>query len=152
MRTSEVVNTLMFDYPTLDEREIAEHARTLTPKLLRWIGAHHPDNRTRKVFFRLTGVAIGSGTVINGNFLVSDNYNPLLTIGNRVSIAANVTIICVSAPNNSNLASMPHVADNLICERPVRVGDDAWIGVNAVVLPGVDVGAGSIVGAGAVVT
>jgi acetyltransferase-like isoleucine patch superfamily enzyme len=36
--------------------------------------------------------------------------------------------------------------------RPVRIGAWADIGVNAVVLPGVTVGKGAIVGAGAVVT
>ena len=36
--------------------------------------------------------------------------------------------------------------------RPVRVGDWADIGTNAVILPGVTIGKGSIVGAGAVVT
>jgi len=34
----------------------------------------------------------------------------------------------------------------------IRIGDGAWIGVNAVVLPGVTVGAGAVVGAAAVVT
>jgi acetyltransferase-like isoleucine patch superfamily enzyme len=37
-------------------------------------------------------------------------------------------------------------------ERPVRICDDAWIGANAIVLPGVTIGEGGIVGAGAVVT
>jgi len=36
--------------------------------------------------------------------------------------------------------------------RPVRIGDWADIGTNAVILPGVTVGKGAIVGAGAVVT
>jgi len=36
--------------------------------------------------------------------------------------------------------------------KPVRVGKWADIGVNAVILPGVTVGEGAIVGAGAVVT
>jgi acetyltransferase-like isoleucine patch superfamily enzyme len=36
--------------------------------------------------------------------------------------------------------------------RPVRIGAWADIGVNAVILPGVTVGKGAIVGAGAVVT
>ena len=34
---------------------------------------------------------------------------------------------------------------------PVRIGDGAWIGLQACILPGVSVGAGTIVGAGAVV-
>jgi acetyltransferase-like isoleucine patch superfamily enzyme len=36
--------------------------------------------------------------------------------------------------------------------RPVRVGDWADVGVNAVVMPGVTIGKGAIIGAGAVVT
>jgi acetyltransferase-like isoleucine patch superfamily enzyme len=36
--------------------------------------------------------------------------------------------------------------------RPVRIGDDVWLGAHAVVLPGVTIGDGAIVGAGAVVT
>ncbi len=36
--------------------------------------------------------------------------------------------------------------------RAVRIGNDVWLGANAVVLPGVTIGDGAIVGAGAVVT
>ena len=35
---------------------------------------------------------------------------------------------------------------------PVNVGDDVWIGGNAVLCPGVSVGSGSVIGAGSVVT
>lgn len=35
---------------------------------------------------------------------------------------------------------------------PVMIGYDGWIGANAVVLKGVNIGDGAIVGAGAVVT
>jgi maltose O-acetyltransferase len=34
----------------------------------------------------------------------------------------------------------------------VVIGDDVWIGANAVILPGVNIGDGAVVGAGAVVT
>ncbi|MGA7524234.1 MAG: acyltransferase [Acidobacteriaceae bacterium] len=37
-------------------------------------------------------------------------------------------------------------------ESPVTIGDDVWIGARAVLLPGITIGRGSIVGAGAVVT
>jgi len=36
--------------------------------------------------------------------------------------------------------------------RPIRIGDDVWLGGGVIVLPGVTVGAGTVVGAGAVVT
>jgi len=35
---------------------------------------------------------------------------------------------------------------------PIDVGDGAWVGYNAVILPGVNIGTGAVVGAGAVVT
>jgi len=46
---------------------------------------------------------------------------------------------------------VPIIQTDLVI-KPVRVEDDADIGVNAVLLPGVTVGRGAIVGAGAVVT
>ena len=36
--------------------------------------------------------------------------------------------------------------------RPVTIGDDVWIGAHAVILPGVTLGEGCVIGAGAVVT
>ncbi len=50
-----------------------------------------------------------------------------------------------------------HAAGQLIaaqgCEsRPVRVEDDVWLGAQVIVLPGVTIGRGAIVAAGAVVT
>ncbi len=35
---------------------------------------------------------------------------------------------------------------------PVIIGDDVWIGIRAIILPGVKIGKGAIIGAGAVVT
>ncbi|MCB9159898.1 MAG: CatB-related O-acetyltransferase [Caldilineaceae bacterium] len=35
---------------------------------------------------------------------------------------------------------------------PVRIEDDVWIGARAIILPGVTIGQGAIIGAGAVVT
>jgi galactoside O-acetyltransferase len=35
---------------------------------------------------------------------------------------------------------------------PIVIGDDVWIGMGAIILPGVTVGKGAIVAAGAVVT
>lgn len=37
-------------------------------------------------------------------------------------------------------------------EKPVYIGDDVWIGARVIILPGVNIGSHSIVGAGSVVT
>lgn len=36
--------------------------------------------------------------------------------------------------------------------RPTVIGDDVWIGTRAIIMPGVRIGSGVIIGAGAVVT
>ena len=46
---------------------------------------------------------------------------------------------------------VPIIQTDLVI-KPVRVGDGADIGVNAVLLPGVHIGTGAIVGAGSIVT
>lgn len=72
-----------------------------------------------------------------------------LTIGAQVGIGPGVKIITSvheeAGRDRSILFSPIEMA-------PVVIEDDADIGVNAVILPGVTVGRGAIVGAGAVVT
>jgi maltose O-acetyltransferase len=149
---SEIVMRLMFDYEGRSAEELEQEAARLPRKLLRWLGANHPDNRTRQIFFRMTGVSIGEGTNITPGLIVNDGYSGLVRIGNRVSIATNVTLVADSNPNNSRLGAEPYVRERLIKTAPVVIEDDVWLGTNAVVLPGVRVGRGAVVGAGAVVT
>jgi acetyltransferase-like isoleucine patch superfamily enzyme len=149
---SQLVMGLMFDYDGLTPEQVEQQATPLPRKLLRWLGAHHPDNRTRKIFFRMTGVHIGEGTNVTPGLVVNDGYSGLCRIGNRVSIATNVTLVADSNPNNSRLCEEPYVKEHLIKSGPVVIEDDVWLGTNAVVLPGVRVGRGAVVGAGAVVT
>ncbi|MCP5522045.1 MAG: acyltransferase [Verrucomicrobiales bacterium] len=42
--------------------------------------------------------------------------------------------------------------DTWVASGPIRIGGGCWIGANAVILPGVELGDGVVVGAGAVVT
>jgi maltose O-acetyltransferase len=148
---SKIINTLLFDYALMNEYEFFTRSKDLPPKLLRWLAAHHPDNRKRKLFFEITNVVIGEETVINSGFIVSDNYEPLLTIGNRVAISPNVVVICASSPNNSTLLNVSGFKDKYVKTLPVSIDDDSWIGTSAIILPGVRIGKKCIIGAGAVV-
>ena len=152
MLNSVIVQKLMFDYELMDEEAIKRLCSDLPKKIIRWIGINHPDNRTRKIFFRLTNVEVGEDSVINSNFVVSDGYLPLLKIGNRVAISPNVTVVCESGPNNSKIQEIKVVKEKIIKKEKVTIGDDCWIGANVTILPGVNIGNNSIVGAGAVVT
>ena len=72
-----------------------------------------------------------------------------LEIGNDVMIAPNVFIIT----QNHKISDLdvPMRLQTAPKEK-VTICDDVWIGANAVILPGVTVGKGSVVGAGAIVT
>jgi acetyltransferase-like isoleucine patch superfamily enzyme len=82
-------------------------------------------------------------------------------IGNRVLISHNVNIFdSLTHPllaqerhtHFKTIVGSGHPATINLGERPVVVEDDAWIGANAIVLRGVNVGKGAVIGAGAVVT
>jgi acetyltransferase-like isoleucine patch superfamily enzyme len=67
-----------------------------------------------------------------------------ISIGKGTYIASNVGIITANH-NLSNLnENMP--------PKPVSIGENCWIGMNSVILPGVTLGYHTIVGAGSVVT
>ncbi|HOA81763.1 MAG TPA: DapH/DapD/GlmU-related protein, partial [Defluviitaleaceae bacterium] len=45
-----------------------------------------------------------------------------------------------------------YVKNKLIKAQEIVIEDDAWIGAGAIILPGVRIGRGAVIGAGAVVT
>jgi acetyltransferase-like isoleucine patch superfamily enzyme len=72
-----------------------------------------------------------------------------VTIGCHVNLAQGITI---TALNHSFEDTAKRIDEQGITTKQVIIGDDVWIGTNAVILPGVTVGCHSVVAAGAVVT
>ena len=70
-------------------------------------------------------------------------------IGNNVNLAQGIT---VSALNHNFEDTTRRIDEQGISTKPVMIGDDVWIGANAVILPGVTIGQHVVVAAGAVVT
>lgn len=151
MNQATIMLKLLFEWESISGDDIQPMMDTLPMKLLRWLGAHHPDNRFRKMCFRRSGVEVGQGTVVNPNLQVSDSFKQLVKIGARVAVGPNVTIIADSAPNNSKLQEKSYVREHLIQSEPVIIEDDVWVGANVLVLPGVTIRQGAVVGAGSVV-
>ena len=94
-------------------------------------------------------LTIGSGTKIGHacRFGVSKR----ITIGRNCRIAGGVTIIDSNGhPSDpeARLAGHPPATDEV---KPVTLGDNVWLGMNCLILPGVTIGEGSIVSAAAVV-
>ena len=72
-----------------------------------------------------------------------------VTIGDHVNLAQGITITAL----NHNFADKSQRIDQQgISTNAITIGNDIWIGANAVVLPGVTIGDHSVVAAGAVVT
>lgn len=93
-------------------------------------------------FFDVEGVSIGEGSIIGQNAFL-DGRDKLI-IGNCVDIASDVMIY--------NSEHDIHSEDfHAICA-PVEIGDHVFIGPRAIILPGVKIGRGAVIAAGAVVT
>lgn len=70
-------------------------------------------------------------------------------IGDHVNLAQGIT---VTALNHNFEDSSKRIDEQGVATKPVVIGDDVWIGANAVILPGVTIGKHCVVAAGAVVT
>jgi maltose O-acetyltransferase len=108
---------------------------------------------------------VGPGTVIEAPFHCDYGSNIVLgerfyanagcvfldcapvTIGDRVKLGPHVQLLAVSHP-----LDRAQRATGLEYGAPISIGDDAWLGGGAIVLPGVTIGEGAVVGAGSVVT
>lgn len=72
-----------------------------------------------------------------------------ITIGDNVMLGPFVVLTTTSHVHDEHDRPM---AVQGLSESPIEIGDDVWIGANAVVTSGVRIGRGAVVGAGAVVT
>lgn len=90
-------------------------------------------------------VHFGDSVYANFNLTVVDDGD--VYAGDGVMFGPNVTIASASHPVEPSLRER-----KLQYNKTVRVGKNAWIGANSVILPGVTIGENSVVGAGSVVT
>lgn len=72
-----------------------------------------------------------------------------VTIGSHVNLAQGIT---VTALNHNFKDTTMRIDEQGISTNPITIGDDVWIGANAVILPGVTIGKHAVIAAGAVVT
>lgn len=122
-----------------------------------------PSHRLRRVFYRTVmgfglgrgshifmdawfysrrGFIVGSCSVVNEKCRLDNRGG--ITIGDNVAISAEVCIL-----TTDHDVQDPQMKSR---SRPVRIEDYAFIGTRAMVLPGVRIGRGSVIAAGAVVT
>lgn len=125
--------------------------------------------RLRPRLLRLAGISIGHGTIIMGPLRLHGygaihrrlrigqhcvinadcffDLNDCITIADHVGIGHEVMILTAS----HTMGAADHRAGPLTTA-PVAIESGAWIGARALLLPGIKVGAGSVIAAGSVVT
>ena len=88
-------------------------------------------------------IVVGKNVFINSCCKFQDQGG--IEIGNGVLIGHNVTLATL------NHDERPEFRQN-IYPKPIKIGDNVWIGSNATILQGVTIENGAIIGANAVVT
>lgn len=72
------------------------------------------------------------------------------TMGKNVMMGPDVVIL--TSNHKFDRIDIPMIEQGFRDKKRVEISDDVWIGIRAIILPGVKVGKGAIIGAGAVVT
>ena len=146
--------------PHLFMHRASQEALRLTAEIN---GSYHTPEELRVLFARLTGqpvdesfslfppfytdcgknIHIGKHVFINMGCKFQDQGG--IFIGDGVLIGHNVVLATL------NHAMQPERRSDML-PAPIHIGKRVWIGSNATVLPGVTIGDGAVVAAGAVVT
>lgn len=116
-------------------------------------------NRTKMACeFDMSKVHVGRYTY-GDLFVLNHGSSNQLWIGDFCSIAGSVTFIVCADHFTDHISTFPFKVmclgtetSEAISKGDIIVADDVWIGQNATILSGVNIGQGSIIAAGAVVT
>jgi maltose O-acetyltransferase len=152
----------------IHEETVGVHPRLIALNLVTGLLPRHQAALTRARLFSIAGFRVGDGTRfqasprLNGstglfsNLVIGSDCSidaecvfdlaERITIGDRVTIGPGVMILT----STHELDIREHRAGPLQLA-PVNIGDGAWLGARAVILPGVTIGAGAVVNPGAVV-
>ncbi len=92
-----------------------------------------------------TNITLGSNVYFNFNCVILDPAS--VTIGDNAMFGPAVQIYTATHPIGAS-----ERREGLELAQPIEIGPDVWVGGGAIILPGVHIGARSVIGAGSIVT
>ncbi|QKS29784.1 MAG: acyltransferase [Candidatus Accumulibacter similis] len=102
--------------------------------------------KRRAYFGSGTHVKLGHGSQLGHGCRIDHDVE----IGDDVMMGPDVVVM--SNSHEVSRLDLPMIAQGAAPCRPVRIGNDVWIGTRAIILPGVHIDDGAIIAAGSVVT
>lgn len=96
-------------------------------------------------FSKGDGITLGEGSGLGVNCMVRGP----LEIGENVMMGPDVAIL--THTHKTDCTDIPMCKQGFYSKK-VTIGNDVWIGMRAIIMPGVTIGNGVIIGSGAVVT
>jgi len=148
-----------------DDAELKADRNAASAWLVRYNAALGASDADRHALLRELLAEAGDGAVIRAPFHCDSGYNirigaavffnfncvvldvVAVTVGARTQIGPAVQIYTADHPRDPSLRRT-----GAECGRPIRIGQDVWIGGGAIILPGVTIGDNAVIGAGSVVT
>lgn len=94
-------------------------------------------------------IRLGDHSGIGVNCEMNGTKDGVIAIGDHVMMGPNVVIY--TRNHETARTDIPMQEQGHAAPLPVNIGNDVWIGRNAIILPGATIGDGVIIGAGAVV-
>jgi maltose O-acetyltransferase len=119
--------------------------RFLVQRIFRKCG-RNVNIRPRVYFGAGRNISIGDDSMLGQNSIIGSTA--AVVIGNDVMMGPEVLIY---TSNHGMEPGIPMRRQALQCA-PVCVGNDVWIGARCIILPGITIGDGAVLAAGAVVT
>lgn len=152
-------------------KALKRKAHTLSQK---YSATFEDERETREAILRELFASFGEGGFIQGpmyihygshtrigkrffgNFNLTIQDDTYVEIGDDCNFGPNVTIVTPIHPylpdERRNIRNKEGEPIHVCYAKPVRIGNDCWLGANVVVCPGVTIGNNCVIGAGSVVT
>lgn len=118
--------------------------KLLTVPLKMVFALMYPEKYAKKIGVRVRGKFRIYGT----SYSMFGTEPWLVSLGDNVHITMDVKFVC----HDGGTLILRHKVPDLEITKPISIGDNVYIGVRAIILPGVSIGDNCVIGAGSIVT